>query len=252
MEIPKLPKISEVWHSTLHWQPDAFQDKKFQELYKAIIIGNRQQNLTRITTPEDFWEKHLWDSVLGIVPLFKTDSPNFMGDKIPANVKIIDVGTGAGFPGLPIAIIQSQWNVTFLDSTRKKIAFINQTIQELQLQNTRTIVGRVEAIGKQTQHREHYDIAVIRAVGQPSVCIEYILPLVKIGGLGILYRGHWAKEDTLNLESAVAKLGGNIELIQQQETPLTKAIRNCIYIRKVSATDSKYPRNVGIPHQQPL
>ena len=247
MEIPQLPAMVEVWQNTLNWQPSKFQQQKFQELYETILIGNQQQNLTRITAPEDFWEKHLWDSISGIAPLLTTDSIS-----LPENPQIIDVGTGAGFPGLPIAIACPQGKITLLDSTRKKIAFLDNAIAKLQLHNTRTVLGRAEAVGKQSQHREKYDLALIRAVGQPSVCAEYILPLVKVGGWGILYRGQWEAEDTLNLESALSQLGGKIELIKKEAIPTSKAIRHCIYIRKVFPTDSKYPRNVGTPHQQPL
>ncbi|MDJ0535343.1 MAG: 16S rRNA (guanine(527)-N(7))-methyltransferase RsmG [Xenococcaceae cyanobacterium MO_207.B15] len=252
METPKLPKTLEVWQNTINWHPSESQQQRFQELYEIILIGNRQQNLTRITAPEDFWEKHLWDSLLGIAPLLKTDSTNIFEPNLPKNAKIIDVGTGAGFPGIPIAITNPHWNITLLDSTRKKIAFLDMAIAKLQLQNTTTLLGRAEAIGQQSQHRENYDIGVIRAVGQPSVCAEYILPLVKVGGWGILYRGQWKEEDTLNLESALSKLGGKIKLIQPGKTPISQGIRHCIYIKKIIPTQSKYPRAVGIPHQQPL
>ena len=249
MEIPQLPTMLDLWQSTINWQPTQSQQQKFQELYETIIIGNQQQNLTRITAPEDFWEKHLWDSLSGIAPLLETDSPSH---HIPKNAKIIDVGTGAGFPGMPIAIIKPEWKINLLDSTRKKIVFLNNAITLLQLQNARTVLGRAEAVGQESYHREKYDLALIRAVGQPSVCAEYILPLVKVGGLGILYRGHWSEEDTVNLESALSKLGGKLKSIQLGKTPMSKGVRNCIYIFKTTPTQSKYPRAVGTPHQQPL
>ncbi len=249
MEIPQLPLMLELWQSTINWQPTQSQQQKFQELYKTILIGNQQQNLTRITAPEDFWEKHLWDSLSGIAPLLETDSKSH---HIPKNAKIIDVGTGAGFPGMPIAIIKPEWKINLLDSTRKKIVFLNNAISLLQLQNATTILGRAEAVGQESYHREKYDLALIRAVGQPSVCAEYILPLVKVGGLGILYRGHWSEEDTVNLESALSELGGKLQSIQSGKTPISQGVRNCIYILKTTPTESKYPRAVGTPHQQPL
>ena len=249
MEIPKLPAMLDLWQSTINWQPSKSQQQKFQELYDTILIGNQKQNLTRITAPEDFWEKHLWDSLFGIAPLLETNSESY---HLPKNAKIIDVGTGAGFPGMPIAITKPDWKISLLDSTRKKIVFLNNAISLLQLQNATTILGRAEAVGQESYHREQYDIALIRAVGQPSVCAEYILPLVKVGGLGILYRGHWSEEDTLNLESALSELGGKLKSIQLGETPISKGVRNCIYIQKVMPSHSKYPRAVGTPHQQPL
>ena len=128
---------------------------------------------------------------------------------------------------MPIAITKPDWKISLLDSTRKKIVFLNNAISLLQLQNATTILGRAEAVGQESYHREQYDIALIRAVGQPSVCAEYILPLVKVGGLAILYRGHWSEEDTLNLESALSELGGKLKSIQLGETPISKGVRNC-------------------------
>ncbi len=249
MEIPQLPTMLDLWQSTINWQPSKSQQQKFQEVYETILIGNQQQNLTRITAPDDFWEKHLWDSLSGIAPLLETNSASY---NLPDNAKIIDVGTGAGFPGIPIAIVKPQWNITLLDSTRKKIVFLNDAIAKLKLPNANTVLGRAEAVGQESYHREKYDLALIRAVGQPSVCAEYILPLVKVGGLSILYRGHWSEEDTSNLKSALSELGGTLKSIESGKTPLSKGIRNCIYIQKVTSSRAKYPRAVGTPNQQPL
>ena len=246
--IQQLPAMLDLWQTTLQWQPSDRQISQFQKLYEAIIIGNRKHNLTRITTPEDFWEKHLWDSLMGVMLLKKEEK---LRQKDSA-LKVIDIGTGAGFPGLPIAIAYPHWNFTLVDSTNKKIAFVAQTKTQLNLKNVHALVERAETIGRDSRHRELYDLALIRAVGKPSVCAEYILPLVKVGGLAILYRGHWENEDTINLESAVDKLGSEVELIHSQKTPITESIRHCIYLRKHSPTSKKYPRAVGIPNQKPL
>ncbi|HHP7229849.1 MAG TPA: 16S rRNA (guanine(527)-N(7))-methyltransferase RsmG [Xenococcaceae cyanobacterium] len=249
MKTPQLPEIPEIWQQTRYWQPNKFQLQQFQQLYEIVLIGNRQQNLTRITAPEAFWEKHLWDSLCGIAPLLSTNFEIIFENSLPKNPKVIDVGTGAGFPGLPIAITQPNWKLTLLDSTRKKIAFVDRAIAELELPNAQTLLGRAEAIGQDLKHRENYDLAVIRAVGQPAVCAEYILPLIKVGGLGILYRGHWQKEDTLQIESALSKLGGKIKLIQPETTPLSQSMRHCIYIDKITASSTQYPRAVvGLFH----
>lgn len=239
-----LPQINEVWSQTLNWQPNETQEQLFQQVYQEVLAGNRQQNLTRITDSEDFWEKHLWDSLSGIIGL----DQQLLNQKL----QIIDVGTGAGFPGIPLAIAFPHWQITLLDSTRKKIAFVNDLIAKLKLDNGTGIVARAEDLGRVPGDRASYDLALVRAVSKPSVCAEYSLPFVKKGGLAILYRGHWSEEDTEGLAAAAAMLGGKIELIHPWETPLSNGVRHCIYIRKHTATSKKYPREVGVPDKQPL
>jgi 16S rRNA (guanine527-N7)-methyltransferase len=179
--IPQLPDRLDLWQQTLNWQPTAHQQQQFQQLYGCILIGNRQLNLTRLTEPIDFWEKHLWDSLRGIVPLLPTRDDTAL--------KVIDIGTGAGFPGLPIAIVCSQWRVTLLDSTHKKVAFLDSLRQELRLRQVRTRCDRVETLGR--SQRDTYDLALLRAVASAVACAEYALPLLKVGGEAILYRGQW-------------------------------------------------------------
>ena len=240
----QLPQLNETWQSTLGWQPNEKQQEQFQRLYQAILAGNRQFNLTRITEPHDFWEKHLWDSLAGLVGLDQETQSK-------QRLKVIDIGTGAGFPGIAIAIAQPQWRVTLLDATRKKIRFLDTLIDNLALENVTTLTGRAEAVGQQS-HREAYDIASVRAVGSASVCAEYAVPLLKTGGLAILYRGNWNDEESAVLTLAADELGSTIESIEQLTTPLSHSIRHCVYLRKRSPTPASYPRAVGIPTQQPL
>lgn len=246
LSIAKLPKMAEIWQNTLNWQPTNFQENQFQKLYQLIIAGNRQINLTRITEPEEFWEKHLWDSLRGIAP------KQIFIPGIDRGKKIIDIGTGAGFPGLPIALIFPSSQVTLLDSTGKKITFIETVLSALAVKNAKTLLGRAEEIGQQYEHRQNYDVAVIRAVGNVSVCAEYSLPLVKKGGLAIIYRGNWSEAENESLETAVEQLGGVVELIAEFSTPLSNSIRHCLYLRKVTNTPISFPRGVGIPTQKPI
>ncbi|NEU84291.1 16S rRNA (guanine(527)-N(7))-methyltransferase RsmG [Nostoc sp. UIC 10630] len=240
-----LPEMAEIWQQTLNWQPTVQQQGQFQRLYELILEGNRQLNLTRITDPQEFWEKHLWDSLRGILPVLSGNLPL-------ASPTIIDIGTGAGFPGVPVAITVPNCTITLLDSTQKKITFLDNLLSELALTNAKTLVGRAEEIGQHSQHRKAYDIALIRAVGAVSVCAEYTLPLLKQGGLAIIYRGNWTKDETTALQNAVKLLGGVIESIEQFTTPLSHSIRHCVYLRKVATTPVQFPRSIGVPTQKPL
>ncbi|WP_201789184.1 16S rRNA (guanine(527)-N(7))-methyltransferase RsmG [Scytonema hofmannii] len=266
-----------IWQQTMNWTPTVHQQELFQKLYELILSGNSQQNLTRITEPQEFWEKHLWDSLRGIAFLLSGQAQENTGDTeelTPSSVLIsnlqspiqnpkskiqnpkfptfIDIGTGAGFPGIPIAITVAHGTVTLLDSTRKKIAFLDRVKDELHLTNIKTVTGRAEEISHQIQHRQCYDVALIRAVGTASVCAEYTLPLLKQGGLAVIYRGNWMEDEAKSLKNAVQQLGGTIESVEEFTTPLTHSIRHCLYLRKVATTPSQFPRAVGVPTQKPL
>ena len=239
--IAALPEMTELWQSTTNWCPTEEQRSTFQQFYQLVLTGNQQQNLTRITAPEDFWEKHLWDSLRGVFPKVTA-----------ADLSAIDLGTGAGFPGIPMAIARPNWSVTLLDSTRKKVTFVQDTTKTLKLSNVRSMVDRAEQIGRASGHREFYDLVTIRAVSAASVCAEYALPLLKAGGLAVLYRGQWTDEEAIVLDNAVEQLGGVVEECDRFETPLTQGIRHCLYIRKTTSTPLEFPRAIGIPTQSPL
>ncbi|GAB1537984.1 16S rRNA (guanine(527)-N(7))-methyltransferase RsmG [Scytonema sp. NUACC21] len=276
----------------MSWTPTVQQQEHFQQLYEFILDGNRYLNLTRITDPQEFWEKHLWDSLRGIAFLLNAVSqtrgqgdeeegdredkedeegsfPSGSDSSKPVALNLettavqpllptpdfptfIDIGTGAGFPGIPVAMTVPNSTVTLVDSTRKKIAFLDKVRDALHLKNIKTVTARAEDIGWQREHRKMYDVALIRAVGTASVCAEYTLPLLKQGGLAVIYRGTWTEEETKSLENAVKQLGGTIETIEEFTTPLTHSIRHCLYLRKVAATPNQFPRAVGVPTQKPL
>ena len=246
--------MANIWQQTLHWTPTVQQQVQFQQLYEFILEGNRQFNLTRITDPQEFWEKHLWDSLRGIAPLLRDggDENVISAPTLLSSLSFIDIGTGAGFPGIPVAITVANSTVTLLDSTQKKMTFVEKLRAALDLTNVKTLTGRSEEVGQQPQHRQTYDVALIRAVGTASVCAEYALPLLKQGGLAVIYRGNWTQEETKALENAVNQLGGVIESIEKFTTPLTDSIRHCLYLRKVATTPVQFPRPVGVPTQKPL
>ncbi|MEM6253450.1 MAG: 16S rRNA (guanine(527)-N(7))-methyltransferase RsmG [Cyanobacteria bacterium P01_D01_bin.156] len=243
-----LPTHDKLWQETLQWQPSETQQGLFQELYQGIVGANRQVNLTRITEPSEFWEKHLWDSLSGLAPWYEPEKPEWL----PTVKRVIDIGTGGGFPGIPVAIARPRWQITLLDSTRKKIACLEGLCQQLGLDNTAFLAERAETIGRDPAHRAQYDLAMVRAVGPASTCAEYALPLLKKGGFAVLFRGQWSDEEEELFMGALDTLGGELVAICPWETPLSQGIRHCLYVKKVEKTDKEFPRQVGVPAKKPL
>ncbi|MEO0768558.1 MAG: 16S rRNA (guanine(527)-N(7))-methyltransferase RsmG [Cyanobacteria bacterium J06649_4] len=251
-----LPNHSSLWHSSLQWQPTDKQQEQFQQLYSEILTGNQQLNLTRITDPDEFWEKHLWDSLSGVSPwLLESARANEPMDTDDENapLKIIDIGTGGGFPGIPaaIAFAPTPLDLTLVDSTRKKILFLQTLCQRLKLPAT-CLAERAETLGQDRHYRAQYDLALVRAVGSAATCAEYALPFLKVGGQAVLYRGQWTTEDTEVLIPVVDLLGGELTDLQRWETPLSQSHRHCLFIYKERPTPNEFPRAVGVPNKSPL
>lgn len=245
---PKLPE--QDWLKTLGWQPSPQQLEQFQNLYTQILQGNQQLNLTRITEATEFWEKHLWDSLAGVWPWLVRESSLLVA--LPDDCRVIDIGSGGGFPGLPVAVAFVAWQVSLLDATRKKMAFLETVAQALGLANVEIICDRAESLGHQPSHRQQYDLALIRAVGPASVCAEYALPLLKLQGIAVLYRGQWSEDEAEVLQMALEQLGGVIVSTRRFELPLSGGERHYIYVQKLQATPQKFPRRVGLPAKRPL
>ncbi|MEB3160402.1 MAG: 16S rRNA (guanine(527)-N(7))-methyltransferase RsmG [Synechocystis sp.] len=243
-DLDQLRQGLQDWPAGLDWQPTPAQIAAFCQLYEGILSGNQRLNLTRITAPMEFLEKHLWDSLAGI--LLCPSCCQLSG------AAVIDIGTGGGFPGFPIALTWPQWRVTLLDSTRKKILYLEELGYRLGLTNVNVVVDRAESLGQQSQHRDQYDIATIRAVGDGAVCAEYGLPLLKVGGILALYRGQWSPEEGDRLAGVSQQLGGTVLATIPVETPWTKAKRHFIYVIKEKPTPPEFPRAIGIPRQHPL
>ncbi len=240
--VHQFQSLFDTHKATLGWSPSLEITAQLGDLYNGICAGNQRLNLTRITGVEEFWEKHLWDSFVAL---------NCPSLEFPAVGKLIDVGTGGGFPGLPLAIANPDWHVTLLDSTQKKIAFLAELSQDLNL-STQTIAARAETVGQDLEHREQYDFVTIRAVAKAAVCLEYALPLLKIGGIAIFYRGQWTPKETSRLLPAIAQCGGELVDLLTCETPITHSQRTCLYIQKKKPSDPRFPRAIGIPKQSPL
>lgn len=203
--------------------------KKYSQL---LVEWNEKINLTAITDPEGISLKHFYDSVY----------PFTMVD-LPRNAKLIDVGTGAGFPSCPLKIFRDDVEITLLDSLNKRVKFLQTVSDEIYLE-AQCIHGRAEELGKNSDFREQYDIACARAVANLTELCEYCLPFVKIGGMFIALKGSNGLEELIDSENAIKILGGKVEKSEEYALPNGDG-RVLIVIRKVSQTPNKYPRNKG-------
>ena len=195
--------------------------------------------LTAITNREDIIIKHFIDSLS-------------ISKYINNNLKVIDIGTGAGFPGIPLKIYNPSLNITLLDSLNKRIKFLDTVIEELKLNNIRTIHGRAEEIARNNNYREKYDIVTSRAVSKLNTLVEYMLPFAKKNGICICMKGPNIYEELDEAKKAIKILGGKVEKVEEFFLPKTDIKRTVIIIKKIKNTDEKYPRNAGIPIKKPL
>ena len=212
--------------------------EKFLKYKEMLKEWNEKINLTAIVEDNDIIIKHFIDSLT---------IEKYVGEKI----RLIDVGTGAGFPGIPLKIVKSNIELTLMDSLKKRLIFLNEVSKELKLENVQIIHGRAEDIGKDVKYRETYDIATARAVANINVLWEYCLPLVKVGGIFICMKGSNI-EELEESEKALEKLGGKIEKVEEICLPGTEIERNIIIIRKVKNTPKEYPRKAGVPSKNPI
>ena len=211
----------------------------FYDYMNLLLEWNEKVNLTAITEMDDIILKHFIDSIT-ILKYLKEDD------------RIIDVGTGAGFPGIPIAIINSSFNITLLDSLNKRIMFLDEVCKKLELKNVKTIHSRAEDFGQDKNKRGKYDIAVSRAVANLATLSEYLLPLIKVGGTCICMKGPDAEKEIEDAKFAIKELGGKIEKVEKFMLPDSDMERNIVLIKKMKETPKKYPRKAGTPSKQPL
>lgn len=212
------------------------QFTKYMELLKE---WNKKMNLTAIEDDREIIIKHFIDS-LSILPYISDESKT-----------LIDVGTGAGFPGVPLKISNKNIDITLLDSLEKRVKFLNEVIEVTNIENIKAVHGRAEDMGVNPNYREKYDIAVARAVASLPVLLEYCLPFVKINGIFIAMKGSNI-EELNNSSKALDILGGKIEKIEKMELPFTNIERNVVVVRKFRHTPTKYPRKAGKPGKEPL
>ena len=206
---------------------------------KTLLSWNEKMNLTAITEPDEVLIKHFYDCLLFLKNV-----------EIPQNARIIDVGTGAGFPGVVLKIARPDINLTLLDSLNKRITFLDEVLVSIGLTAT-TVHGRAEEIAKKAGHREGYDIACARAVARLNMLSEYCMPYVKTGGLFVSMKGAAVNEEEKEARKAITLLGGQTERIVKENLP-DGSQRGFVIIKKISQTSTKYPRNSGKISKQPL
>lgn len=213
------------------------QLNEFYEYMQLLLEWNEKMNLTAITEPEEVIKKHFVDSIT-IKKYIKEES------------SLIDVGTGAGFPGIPLKIVDKSIKLTLLDSLNKRINFLNEVIKKLDLKDVKTIHSRAEEYAK-NEVRESYDIAVSRAVADLPILLEYLMPYVKPNGICICMKGPKAQEELERSKKAINILGGKLEKVEKI-TIDEEIERNLIIIRKIKNTPNKYPRKAGMPTKNPI
>lgn len=217
------------------------QIEQFLKYYELLIEKNKVINLTAIVEYEDVMKKHFVDSVSIVKAV-----------DLSCSLSVIDVGTGAGFPGLALKLAFPELKMTLLDSLNKRIQFLNEVIEELGVHGVTTIHGRAEDYAKPGKLREQFDLCVSRAVANLSTLCEYCLPFVNVGGMFVSYKSEKVSEELATANKVVSVLGGYIEKQIDFLLPDSDSYRKLVMIRKEKETPAKYPRKAGIPEKEPL
>lgn len=218
---------------------DKIKEEQFYQYMQLLIEWNEKINLTAITEPNDIILKHFIDSIT--INKYIKDSDNIM-----------DIGTGAGFPGIPLKIMNSDKKFVLVDALNKRINFLNQVCEKLGLKDIKCIHTRAEELANNAEHREIYEIVVSRAVARLNILLEYMLPFVKVGGLCICMKGPNIEEELKEAEKAILVLGGKVEKVENFLLPESDIERNIVIIKKVKNTPNQYPRKAGLPSKQPI
>jgi 16S rRNA (guanine527-N7)-methyltransferase len=236
-----LLELVQATHDLLNLDLTADQQHAFEHYLRALIDWNERINLTAITDPLEVEMRHFLDSlsVLKAVAL-------------PAGTRVIDVGTGAGFPGLPLKILCPQIQLTLLEATGKKATFLQHVIEQLALHHVKIATARAEEAGQDPAHREQYDVVLARAVARMPILVEYLLPLCRVGGRCIAMKGESAATEISAAEGALRLLGGRFVQLMPIELPHVAETHYLVIIEKIAATPHHYPRKPGIPSKKPL
>lgn len=237
-----MKKLSEYIENILESPLTDVQLEQFETYYEMLIEKNRVMNLTAITERDEVILKHFIDSV-ALAQVYDLKSKDY---------SVIDVGTGAGFPGIPLKIVFPKLRVTLFDSLNKRIKFLQEVIDELGLEDITAIHGRAEEGGRNKDMREKYDLAVSRAVANMAVLSEYCIPFVKEGGYFIPYKTGKIDDELIQSKKAISILGGKYEKIERLMLPGSDIGRSFVFVKKVKPTPKSYPRKAGTASKQPL
>lgn len=223
------------------------QLQQFQDYYHSLVEGNRRSNLTRIIGTEEVQVKHFLDS-LAAAPLLMARE-GWRND-VPRS-SLLDLGSGAGFPGMPLGILFPTLRLALLDSVEKKTAFLRSLLQRLRLEAS-VLTGRAEDLALDPHHREHYDLVIARGVAKLPVLAELMLPFCSLGGLAIAWRQGAVEQEVAQASHALELVGGRLAGVQWYKLPGIDRERALVLLEKVGATPDTYPRRAGIPTKRPL
>lgn len=239
MEFEEFSEILEKKAKKIEVVLNVKQIRKFFDYYLLLIEWNEKMNLTAITEVNDVILKHFIDSLT-------------ICKYIPQNAKIIDVGTGAGFPGIPIKIYREDTQITLLDSLNKRVLFLQEVINKLDLKSIEAIHGRAEEIARNNKYREKFDVVTSRAVANMSTLAEYMIPFIKTEGLCIMMKGSDYKEELEKSQRAIKLLGAELKNVEEFLLPDSDINRSVILLDKVKSTPKQYPRKAGMPSKNPI
>jgi 16S rRNA (guanine527-N7)-methyltransferase len=218
------------------------QVEAFRLYYEQLLIWNERINLTSITAYEEVQVKHFLDS-LSCLQVVDTAAPE---------ARCIDIGAGAGFPGLPLKIVRPSLRLTLLESVGKKARFLGHVVEALGLRETDVVQGRAEELGRDPGYREVFDVALARAVAPMAVLVEYALPLVRVGGIFVAQKGADIQDEIESAGPAIELLGGELREIRPVWLPGSETARHLVVVQKMAPIEAKYPRRPGIPAKRPI
>jgi 16S rRNA (guanine527-N7)-methyltransferase len=222
------------------------QEAAFQLYYQELVDWNQRFNLTAITEHEPVQIRHFVDSLSCLL------APEARLALSRPDARIIDVGTGAGFPGIPLKLVCPSVRLTLLEATGKKVAFLEHLVERLALRRVTVLKARAEEAGREAAHRGQYDLALARAVAELPVVVEYTLPFCKIGGWVIAQKGETGAAEAWKAQKAIALLGGELRRVIPVELPGLPEERSLVVIEKTGSTPDAYPRRPGVPSKRPL